>query len=160
VHTTADGKHVQIAANGDAIFRRFMTAIGRLDLAEDPSLASNDGRDARRDELYGIIDRWARSESLDTVLKVLTEAEVPASRIFSAEDMFSDPQFLAREMFLSAKLPDGKSFRMPGIVPKLSDTPGSAEWIGPKLGEHTDEVLSGLGYDAAAIAALRKDGAV
>ena len=160
VHTTADGKHVQIAANGDAIFRRFMTAIGRLDLAEDPTLASNDGRDARRDELYGVIDRWARSESLETVLKVLNEAEVPASRIFSAEDMFTDPQFLAREMFLSAKLPDGKSFRMPGIVPKLSDTPGSAEWIGPKLGEHTDEVLAGLGYDAAAIAALRKDGAV
>ncbi len=160
VHTTADGKHVQIAANGDAIFRRFMTAIGRPDLAEDPTLASNDGRDARREELYGIIDRWARSASLETVLKVLNEAEVPASRIFSAEDMFSDPQFLAREMFLSAKLPDGKSFRMPGIVPKLSDTPGSAEWIGPKLGEHTDEVLSGLGYDAAAIAAMRKDGAV
>jgi formyl-CoA transferase len=160
VHTTADGKHVQIAANGDAIFRRFMLAISRQDLADDPQLAGNDGRDARRDELYGVIDRWARSLPLEEVLKVLNEAEVPASRIYSAEDMFADPQFLAREMFLSAKLPDGKPFKMPGIVPKLSETPGSAEWIGPKLGEHNDAILAELGYDAEQIAALRRDGAV
>lgn len=104
-----------------------MQAIGRDDLASDPRLASNDGRDARRDELYGVIDRWVASQPLEEVLAVLARAEVPASRIYSAEDMFRDPQFLAREMFLSARLPDGKPFRMPGIVPKLSATPGSAD---------------------------------
>lgn len=160
IHTSADGRHVQIGANGDAIFKRFMLAIGREDLANDPQLASNDGRDARRDELYGVIDRWVAALPLEQVLETLTRAEVPASRIYSAEDMFSDPQFLAREMLLQARLPDGQPFRMPGIVPKLSDTPGSADWIGPELGQHNAEVLGGLGYDAARIDALRAAGAI
>ena len=160
IHTSLDGKHVQIGANGDAIFKRFMQVIGREDLANDPVLASNDGRDTRRDELYGVIDRWVASLPLETVLEQLSVAQVPASRIFSAEDMFSDPQFLAREMFLHARLPDGKDFKMPGIVPKLSDTPGSADWVGPELGAHNAEVLGELGYDAAAIATLKLAGAI
>jgi len=160
IHTSLDGKHIQIGANGDAIFRRFMQAIGRQDLADDVTLASNDGRDARRDELYGVIDRWVGSLPLQQVLDVLNQAEVPASRIFSAEDMFRDPQYLAREMFLSARLPDGKPFKMPGIVPKLSDTPGGVDWVGPELGAHNEEVLSGLGYSLEQIAALRRDGTI
>jgi formyl-CoA transferase len=160
IHTSSDGKHVQIGANGDAIFKRFMQAIGRQDLAEDPELTTNDGRDARRDELYGVIDRWVGSLPLEQVLALLNQAEVPASRIFSAEDMFADPQFLAREMFLSAKLPDGKACKMPGIVPKLSETPGSADWVGPELGEHNHEVLDALGYSAEQIAALQACGAL
>ncbi|MEF9672675.1 CoA transferase [Pseudomonas sp. PCH446] len=151
---------MQIGANGDAIFKRFMQAIDRNDLADDPLLSSNDGRDSRRDELYGVIDRWVNSQSLDAVLATLNQAEVPASRIYSAEDMFSDPQFLAREMFIQAKLPDGKAFKMPGIVPKLSETPGSSEWVGPELGEHNSQVLGSLGYDAAQIARLRENGAI
>ncbi|MFI8747248.1 CaiB/BaiF CoA transferase family protein [Pseudomonas sp. NPDC077186] len=160
IHTCADGRHIQIGANGDAIFQRFMRAIDRADLADDPSLADNAGRDARRDELYGVIDRWAASLPLSEVEALLKRAEVPASRIYSAADMLIDPQFLAREMFLSAKLPDGKAFKMPGIVPKLSDTPGSVQWTGPTLGEHNAEVLASLGYDAAQIAALRDAGAI
>ncbi|MDH0892883.1 MULTISPECIES: CaiB/BaiF CoA-transferase family protein [unclassified Pseudomonas] len=160
IHTCADGRHIQIGANGDAIFQRFMRAIGRDDLANAPDLADNAGRDARRDELYGVIDRWAASLPLAEVEAVLVRAEVPASRIYSAEDMFRDPQFLAREMFLSARLPDGKPFKMPGIVPKLSDTPGTVEWTGPQLGEHNEQVLGELGYDEAAIAALRAAGAL
>jgi formyl-CoA transferase len=160
IHTSSDGKHIQIGANGDAIFKRFMQAIGRDDLAEAADLASNDGRDARRDELYGVIDRWVGSLPLEQVLSTLNQAEVPASRIFSAEDMFSDPQYLAREMFLSAKLPDGKPFKMPGIVPKLSDTPGGIEWVGPELGEHNDPILSRLGYNLEQIKALRSEGAI
>ena len=158
IHSCADGKHIQIGANGDAIFQRFMRAIGRNDLAEDPSLSDNAGRDARRDELYGIIDRWVASLPLAEVEAILKLAEVPASRIYSAEDMFKDPQFIAREMFLSARLPDGKPFKMPGIVPKLSETPGSVEWTGPRLGEHNETVLTALGYSAGEIAALRNAG--
>ena len=160
IHTCADGKHIQIGANGDAIFQRFMRAIDRHDLADAPDLADNAGRDARRDELYGVIDRWAASLPLSEVEALLVRAEVPASRIYSAEDMFADPQFLAREMFLSAKLPDGKPFRMPGIVPKLSDTPGGVEWTGPQLGEHNAEVLGELGYSAEDIATLKAGGAI
>lgn len=160
IHTSADGKHVQIGANGDAIFKRFMLAIGREDLANDPQLADNAGRDARRDELYAAIDVWVRSLPLDAVLAVLQQAGVPASRIYSAEDIFGDPQFLARDMLQKAKLPDGREFRMPGIVPKLSETPGGTEWIGPQLGEHTAAILARLGYDAAAIAALKDAGTI
>lgn len=160
IHTTACGKHVQIGANGDAIFKRFMLAIGRDDLATDPQLADNAGRDARRDELYGVIDRWVQTQPLETVLEVLQQAEVPASRIYSVEDMFGDPQFLARDMLQKARLPDGKEFRIPGIVPKLSETPGGTEWLGPQLGEHTSAILQELGYDAARIAALREQGAI
>ena len=160
IHTCADGKHIQIGANGDAIFQRFMRAIDREDLANDPALADNAGRDTRRDELYGVIDRWAASLPLSEVEAVLVRAEVPASRIYSAEDMFADPQFLAREMFLSAKLPDGKPFKMPGIVPKLSETPGGVEWTGPQLGEHNAQVLCELGYSAERIAELKAAGAI
>lgn len=160
IHTSADGKHVQIGANGDAIFKRFMSAIGRDDLANDPALGSNDGRDSRRDELYGVIDRWVNSLPLEQVVEQLNKAEVPASRIYSAQDMLGDPQFLAREMFLKAQLPGGKDFKMPGIVPKLSDTPGSCEWVGPQLGEHNSVVLAELGYDAAAVTRLRENGAI
>jgi formyl-CoA transferase len=160
IHTCSDGKAVQIGANGDAIFQRFMRAIGRDDLADDPSLADNAGRDARRDELYALIDRWAASLPQEQVLQVLEQAEVPASKIYSAADMFTDPQYLAREMFLNATLPDGKPFKMPGIVPKLSETPGSAEWTGPALGEHTDAILGTLGYSEQQIAELRARGAI
>jgi formyl-CoA transferase len=159
-HTTRDGKHVTIGANGDAIFKRFMKAIGRPDLAEDPGLADNAGRDARRDEVYALIDAWCAQHDEAEVLALLAAAEVPSSRVYSAVDMFADPQFLARQMFESVRLPDGKAFRIPGIVPKLSDTPGSTEWLGPELGAHTVEVLQGLGYAAEKITELQENGAV
>ncbi|HEX6736343.1 MAG TPA: CoA transferase, partial [Azonexus sp.] len=94
------------------------------------------------------------------VLATLAAAEVPSSRVYSVVDMFADPQFIARQMFETAKLPDGQDFRLPGIVPKLSATPGETRWIGPALGKHTDEVLAALGYAPAAIAGLRAAGAV
>jgi formyl-CoA transferase len=160
IHSCADGKAVQIGANGDAIFKRLMGCINRPDLAEDPELADNAGRDTRRDEIYGVIDRWTGALSQAEVLEILTNADVPASRIYSVADMFTDPQFLARDMFVAGQLPDGKEFKMPGIVPKLSTTPGSTEWVGPALGAHTDELLSGLGYNRETIARLRNEAAI
>ena len=159
-HTTRDAKHVTIGANGDAIFKRFMNAIGRPDLANDPTLADNAGRDARRDEIYGLIDDWCAGHDEADVLAMLAAAEVPSSRIYSAADMFADPQFIARQMIESARFPDGKEFKIPGIVPKLTETPGSTEWLGAALGEHTDAVLTELGYTTARIATLRGDGAI
>jgi formyl-CoA transferase len=159
-HTTLDGKFVTIGANGDAIFKRLMLAMGRSDLAEDPGLADNTGRDARREEIYALIDRWCSAHDEAELLEILASAQVPASKVYSAVDMFADPQFIARKMFESAKLPDGKEFRLPGIVPKLSETPGSTEWVGPALGAHTNEVLLALGYALADIDRLRTAGAV
>ena len=159
-HTTRDGKHVAIGGNGDAIFRRFMAAIGRPDLAADPGLADNAGRDGRRDEIYGAVDVWCAAHDEAEVLAALEAAQVPASRVYSAADMFADPQFLAREMIQTALRADGKPLKVPGIVPKLSATPGSTEWLGPALGEHTDSILAALGYGAEDIAALRAEEAV
>ena len=160
IHSSSDGKHIQIGANGDAIFKRFMAAIGRDDLANDASLADNAGRDARRNEIYALIDQWVAAHTEADVLAILERAEVPASRIYSAEDMFRDPQFIARGMLEMAQLPDGKPFRIPGIVPKLSETPGSTEWLGPALGEHNAAILQRLGYSDAAIAELHAAGTI
>lgn len=159
-HTTRDGKHVIVGANGDAIFRRCMEVMQRPDLAADPALQTNAGRDTRATELYGVIDDWVKRHDEADVLKQLGEAGVPASRIYSIEDMFRDPQFLAREMLQSAQLPDGKQFRMPGIVPKLTATPGCVDSIGPALGAHTDVILRKLGYSSAQILELREKGVV
>jgi formyl-CoA transferase len=159
-HTTKDGKHLIIGANGDAIFQRLMQAIGRSDLAADPTLADNAGRDARAAEIYGVIDAWAAGQDAEAVLKLCTDAGVPASRIFSAADMFADPQYAARAMLEWATLPDGKRFRIPGIVPKLGETPGGTDWLGPALGEHTDALLAELGYAAAEIEKLHQSGAI
>lgn len=118
-HATRDQQYVTIGANGDAIFIRLMRAIGRLDLAEDTTLHDNAGRDARRDEIYAVIDQWVARHDYAEVTAVLNAAEVPASKVYSVADMFKDPQFIARDMFIPLTLPDGKVIRMPGIVPKL-----------------------------------------
>jgi formyl-CoA transferase len=159
-HTTRDGKHMIIGANGDAIFRRFMQAIGRQDLADDPGLANNAGRDVRATEIYGVIDAWVATQDAADVLKLAAAAGVPASHIFSVADMFADPQYAARAMLEWATLPDGKRLRIPGVGPKLSETPGSTEWLGPALGEHTDAVLMELGYSGNEIAEMHRNGAV
>lgn len=159
-HTTRDGRHVIVGGNGDAIFRRLMQAIGRPDLAADPDLASNAGRDARAAEIYGVIDDWVGARDMDEVLATLKGADVPASHVFSVADMFADPQYLAREMLREARLPDGRAFRVPGVVPRLSATPGRGDAIGPALGEHTDAILSELGYSPERVASLREAGAI
>jgi formyl-CoA transferase len=154
-YTTKDGKHLIIGANGDAIFSRLMQAIGRPDLAADPQLASNAGRDSRAAKIYAVIGQWVAANDEEAVLRCTSAAEVPASRIFSVADMVQDAQFIARGMFEEACLPDGRAFKIPGIVPKLSVTPGATEWIGPSLGQHNDEVLRELGYLTEKIVALR-----
>jgi formyl-CoA transferase len=155
-YTTRDGKYVVIGANGDSIFKRMMEAIGRPDLAQDPSLAKNDGRVARTEELDQVIADWCAANDFEDVLRVLSDAQVPAGKIYDIADITRDLQYLSRGMIEEARLPDGTPMKVPGVVPKLSNTPGGTQWLGPALGEHTDEVLGGLGYDAAQIGALRE----
>lgn len=159
-YRTEDGAFVVIAGNSDPIFKRLMNAIGRPELADDPALARNDGRVARSAELDAAIVAWTSHHSIADVLAVLERAEVPAGRIYSVADIVSDPHYQARGMLLDTTLPGGATVRMPGIVPKLSDTPGEVRWSGPSLGEHTQSVLAGLGFAQEDIERLRREGAV
>ncbi|MBU9323061.1 CaiB/BaiF CoA transferase family protein [Burkholderia gladioli] len=159
-YRTEDGAFVVIAGNSDPIFRRLMQVIGRPELAEDPALAYNDGRVKQNAMLDAAIGAWTSHHSIDEVLTALERAEVPAGRIYSVADIVSDPHYRAREMLIPATLPGGAAVTMPGIVPKLSDTPGTVNWQGPALGEHTADVLAGLGFGEDEIARLREQGAV
>jgi formyl-CoA transferase len=155
-YLTRDGQHVVIAANGDSIFKRLCAAMGRDDLGSDPALADNAGRAKRAGELDAVIGGWAAQHTSAALLGMLDEAQVPNGKIYSIADIARDPQYLAREMIRQFTLKDGTPLKLPGIVPKLSDTPGDVNWVGPELGAHTEEVLSAHGYDAAAIAQLRQ----
>ncbi len=157
-YTTADGENIVIAGNGDAIFKRLMSAIGRDDMANDPQLANNAGRVPRTQEIDEAIQTWCSTQRIDAALALLQAADVPVSKIYSVRDMLQDPQFLARQMFEQHLFNDGTPIKLPAVTPKLSETPGGTRWIGPALGEHTDEVLTALGYSAEQIAALREDG--
>ncbi|WP_238923823.1 CaiB/BaiF CoA transferase family protein [Achromobacter ruhlandii] len=159
-YTTRDGQNIVIAGNGDAIFHRLMLAIGRDDLASDPDLVRNDGRARRVAEIDGAIQQWCDGRGIEEALNTLKAADVPVGKIYSVADMFSDPQFLARRMIEQHHFVDGSPVKLPAVVPKLSETPGGTRWIGPSLGEHTEEVLKSLGYDSAAIDKLAQTGAI
>jgi formyl-CoA transferase len=157
-YTTADGENIVIAGNGDAIFKRLMSAIGRDDMANDPQLANNAGRVPRTQEIDEAIQTWCSTRRIDAALALLQAADVPVSKIYSVRDMLQDPQFLARQMFEQHLFNDGTPIKLPAVTPKLSETPGGTRWIGPVLGEHTNQVLVTLGYSDEQIAALREDG--
>jgi len=155
----ADG-YVLVAGNGDSIFRRLMTAIGRNDLANDPTLAANPGRVLRVAELDAAIGAYTRSRSVAQVLAMLDAADVPGGRIYTVKDIAEDPHYRAREMILPITSADGLTVETPGIVPKLSATPGAVTRRAPVLGEDTLATLRQVGVTEAQITALRELGVV
>ncbi|ALU90802.1 Acyl-CoA transferases/carnitine dehydratase protein [Herbaspirillum rubrisubalbicans M1] len=159
-YTTGDGMNIVIAGNGDAIFKRLMSAIGRHDMANDPGLARNDGRVPRTQEIDDAIQQWCSTQTIESALARLQAADVPVGKIYSVKDMMNDAQFLARDMFEQHQFADGTPVKLPAITPKLSETPGQTKWLGPELGAHSDEILQSLGYDEAHIKKLRDQGVV
>jgi formyl-CoA transferase len=156
----SDGRYALIAGNGDSIFRRLMDLIGRPDLGGDPALAQNDGRVKDVERIDAAIGVWAGRLTLDEVLAALNEAKIPAGRVYDAADIAADPHYRARDMIVEAALPDGTPVQVPGVVPKLSETPGAIERPAPALGEHTDAVLGALGIDAGTRADWRSRGII
>lgn len=155
-----DGKYALIAGNGDGIFRRLMEVIGRADLRDEAALAHNDGRVAQVARIDAAIGQWAGERSLDSVLAALNDAAIPAGKIYDVADIAADPHYQARDMLLDSQLPDGTAVQLPGIVPKLSATPGEATELAPTLGQHTDQVLEAIGIDAPTRSAWRARGII
>lgn len=155
-----DGKYALIAGNGDGIFRRLMEVIDRPDLRDEPALAQNDGRVANVERLDDAIGKWTAGRNLDEVLAALNAAAIPAGKIYDVADIAVDPHYQARDMILNSQLPDGTPVQVPGIVPKLSATPGEALKLAPTLGQHTDKVLQSLGIDASTRDAWRARGII
>ena len=156
----ADGGYALVAGNGDSIFRRMMGVIGREDLAKDPALADNTGRVARVAEIDAAISQWTARHSVAEVLAALDQASVPAGRVYTVADIAADPHFRARGMIEQVKMDDGSDLALPGIVPKLSRTPGAHRRNAPRIGQDSDQVLAEIGLTPGQIAALRERGLV
>ncbi len=156
----ADGGYALIAGNGDSIFKRLMQCIGRADLAADPGLADNTGRVARVQELDAAIGAWAATMPVDQVLAALDAAQVPAGKIYTVADIAADPHYAARGMLQTVTMDDGSALTVPGIVPRLSATPGGQWRNAPALGQDSEAVLREVGLSDEQIAALRARGVV
>jgi len=151
---------VLVAGNGDSIFKRLMAAIGRDDLATAPDLADNAGRVARVAEIDAAIAAWTAARTVPQVLEALGAARVPAGKVYTARDIAEDPHYRARDMLLAQTTRDGDTVTVPGIVPKLSATPGRIRTSAPRLGDDTDAVLAEAGLTTEQIALLRSKGVI
>ena len=151
---------VLVAGNGDSIFKRLMTAIGRQDLADAPDLADNAGRVQRVAEIDAAIGAWTQARNVQTVMDELGAARVPAGKVYTAKDIAEDPHYQAREMILTQRTRDGFELQVPGVVPKLSLTPGTVRSSAPHVGDDTDAVLAEIGLSAEQVAQLREQGII
>ena len=154
----SDGGYVLVAGNGDSIFKRLMAMIGRDDLGGDPQLENNEGRVKRVIELDQAIGEWAKTVTTDKALELLDSAAVPAGRIYTVADIASDPHYKARENIQTIQMHDGSKLDVPGIIPKLSRTPGSIKSLAPDIGENTDEILQSIGLSDTQVASLKERG--
>jgi len=156
----ADGGYALIAGNGDSIFKRLMACMGRHDLGTDAALSNNAGRVKRITEIDEAIGQWTAQLSVSAVLKALDAAAVPAGRIYTVADIAADPHYQARGMLAKVQMDDDSDLLVPGIVPKLSRTPGNHRRNAPTLGQDTDAVLREVGLTPMQIQALRDKGIV
>jgi crotonobetainyl-CoA:carnitine CoA-transferase CaiB-like acyl-CoA transferase len=150
-----DDRYIVIGGNGDSIFQRLMIAADKPQLAEDPRLASNQGRVEHEAEIDSVLAAWCAAQDSKVLLEKLDEARVPAGPIYNVEDMLSDPHFNARGLFETVEI-DGKPLKIPALLPRMSRTPGSTRWPGADLGSANQEVLGDLlGLDEEQMSELR-----
>lgn len=139
-YACADGKYIVIGGNGDSIFKRLMQAIGRDDMADNEAMANNAGRVEHESEIDDVLSKWCASQNASQALEILDGASVPAGPINSIADVLDDPHFQARGSFEPVMV-NGQQRQVPAVHPRLERTPGSTDWAGPELGEHTESVL-------------------
>jgi crotonobetainyl-CoA:carnitine CoA-transferase CaiB-like acyl-CoA transferase len=159
-YRTLDDQFVLIAGNGDSIFKRLMAVIERQDLADEAELAHNDGRSKHAERIDQAIEAWTQRHPRAVILEALAKARVPAGYPYTAADIATDPHYIERGMIQTIQRSNGKTLKVPGIVPKLSATPGRLGGQGPDLGEHTDEILEALGIRASQRDSLRSQGVI
>lgn len=160
-----EDKWIVIGGNADTVFKRLMRAIGQVELAEDTRFVSNESRTQYRDYLDQVIADWTAQHTLDEAMAIMTAAGVPAGPIYDVTDIANNPHFQARAMIESHEVaiePDTDStVRFPGIIPKLSETPGATRWLGPALGAHNTEVYGQLlGFTPAQLEQLQQNGVI
>jgi crotonobetainyl-CoA:carnitine CoA-transferase CaiB-like acyl-CoA transferase len=160
IFKSADDKWIVIAANADNVFRRLCEAMGRPELADDPKFATHLARGDNQDEIEGIVADWARERMAKEIDQTLNEAGVICGPIYTIADIFEDPQYKARDMLLTHVDPEFGEYVGPGVVPKLSRTPGSVRWSATwEEGSHNREVYGELlGIDDDELASLREEG--
>jgi crotonobetainyl-CoA:carnitine CoA-transferase CaiB-like acyl-CoA transferase len=157
-YVTRDRRYIHVTAMGDAVFVRLSAAIGRPDLAQDPKYATQVARSTNEEELDCIIGAWVEARSLDEVVSALNAAGIPAAPVYTVEDIFKDEHFKARDMLVRLPDPDFGSVALPGVVPKLSATPGEIRYAGHRVGEDTVDVLADvLGLAREEIARLERE---
>ncbi len=143
-YPTRDGKFIIIGGNGDSIFRRLMTRIGRPDFAAHPEMQDNKGRVTHEQAIDDAITDWTLTQTYDEAYAAMLEAEVPCGPVYSIADIVKDPQYIARGLFEEVEIAPGDTLKIPAVLPKLTATPGGTDWIGPKLGEHNEEIYQGF----------------
>lgn len=143
-YPTADGKFIIIGGNGDSIYKRLMHKIGKADLAEHPEMQNNAGRVKHETEIDQAITDWTLTQTYAEAYAAMLEAEVPCGPVYSIADIVRDEQYNAREIFETVEIAPGDTVKIPAVLPKLTGTPGGTDWIGPKLGEHNEEIYRGF----------------
>lgn len=160
-YPTSDGGWILIAANSEPLFGKLAGLMGRPDLMVDKRFGDNPSRVANSAMLDGVIGEWSGTQTLADLEDLLAEAEIPASRIYTASDIAADEQFKARGMVRPVKDPHLGDILHPGVVPHIPESPGEIRSTGPDLGQDTAAVLTELaGCDAGDIDRLRQEGVI
>lgn len=156
-----DGRYLQIAAGGDNVWQRLARAIGGEALAEDPRYLRSRDRIKAADELEALLADWVSQHTYADAEAVLVDAGVPVGGIYRAEDILKDPHYQARDSYIEVQDPVQGDLAMPGVIPKLSETPGEVKWTGPQLGAHNEEIYGNvLGLNSVELEQLSNDGVI
>jgi crotonobetainyl-CoA:carnitine CoA-transferase CaiB-like acyl-CoA transferase len=160
-YPTKDGKWIAIACTSDKIFARLAELQGEPALAGEGKWGKVKNRELCRAEVDAWVAQWTRNYDLEELVVSCSKFDVPCAPVYSIAEMFKDPQYKARENITYFKDPRIGEMAMPNVCPRLSDTPGSIEWLGPELGQHNEEVYMGLlGMSDAELRRFRARGVI